>query len=51
MSGSFVKKLGKVQGNRLIMTNNTDGSVQNYSIDDGNWNLRLKLVSTNAFSE
>lgn len=53
----------KVQGNRLIMTNSLNGEIfGNYAmnwksgenimeLDDGKWNLRLKLVSTNAFGE
>lgn len=52
----------KVQGNRLIMTNNLDGLTQNYAmnwkagenimeLDNGSTNLRLQLCSTNAYGE
>lgn len=53
----------KVQGNRLIMTNSLNGEIfGNYAmnwkagqnmmeLDDGRWNLRMKLVSTNAYGE
>lgn len=52
----------KLQGNRLLMTNSLNGETLNYvmnwkpgenvmELDDGNWNMRLKLVSTNAYGE
>lgn len=52
----------KVQGNRLIMTNNLDGLVQNYAmnwkagenimeLDNGSTSMRLQLCSTNAYGE
>lgn len=53
----------KIQGNRLVMTNSLNGEIfGNYAmnwkagenimeLDDGKWNLRMKLVSTNAYGE
>ena len=52
----------KVQGNHLVMTNNLDGNVSNYTmnwkanenimeLDDGKWVLRMQLCSKNAYGE